>query len=90
MGTDFAVLAAVAVGAAALVAWGAVSTRGRFLLALAALTVAVVGAGGAYYAWMESRQLGWTLGYGATALVGLAVFVRQVTMRFLKDSSLPH
>lgn len=53
----------------------------RVLLFVTAAVVALFSAGGAWYAWMESRSTVWALGYALLALLGSASAIRQVVGR---------
>ena len=55
--------------------YGAVATRKSLAVGVIGLAVALLFAGGAWYAWVESRSAGWTLGYGTVALAAAVVSV---------------
>jgi hypothetical protein len=86
MGPDLAILLALAVAAAALLVWGAVSRSGSFLLALVAGLVGAAGAMGAYYSAVETGSVGWTLGYAVAGCVGAGVCARQLLLNLKKPS----
>ena len=62
-----------------LVLRGARSGRPSIGLSLLAAVFLVLGSLGAWYSWMESGSLLWTLGYGAIALASAITLFRQVT-----------
>ena len=77
MGITFVVVALVAVLGLTAVFAALVNRRRSISLAVAAVLVAIVTAGGAWYAWTESQSALWTLGYGAVAVVSLVASIRQ-------------
>lgn len=78
MGSQGAIVFAIAIAALAVVAWGAFSARRSIAIAVVSITVAVVAAGCGWYAFVESQSLPWTLGYVAPALLSLGVGIRHM------------
>ena len=57
--------------------WGLVAKPRSPVIGVIAAAVALLAAGGAWYAWAESKSVPWTIGYGVTAFIGLASAMRQ-------------
>lgn len=68
-------LAAIATVCVAL--WGLFSRRRSVVVGVIAASVALLAAGGAWYAWTESQSMPWTVGYGVVAVTGIASAMRQ-------------
>ena len=58
--------------------WGLVARRRSRVLGVIAAAVALMAAGGAWYAWAESKSVPWTVGYGVIVVVSLASTMRQL------------
>lgn len=69
----FGVLVAVAV-----VVWGAFKSGRSVTVAVVALLVAVLAAGCGWYAFVESRSMPGTIGYGVVSLMSLAVGIKNL------------
>lgn len=72
------VLGVMALTAVGLTIYGAVVPRRSLPIALVALAVLGVGSLGAWYAWMETQSIPWTVGYLTMAAIALIAFVRQL------------
>ena len=58
--------------------WGLVAKPRSRVIGVIAATVALMAAGGAWYAWAESKSVPWTIGYGVVALACMASAMRQL------------
>ncbi|MEJ7592801.1 MAG: hypothetical protein WKF77_14730 [Planctomycetaceae bacterium] len=58
--------------------WGLVSRKRSPVIGVIAAAVALMAAGGAWYAWAESKSVPWTVGYGVIVMVSLASMMRQL------------
>ena len=58
--------------------WGLVAKRRSRVLGVIAAAVALMAAGGAWYAWAESKSVPWTVGYIVIVVVSLASMMRQL------------
>jgi peptidoglycan/LPS O-acetylase OafA/YrhL len=58
--------------------WGLFSKRRSATIATIAILVAILAAGGGWYAWAESESIPWTIGYAVVAVACLASAVRQI------------
>ena len=58
--------------------WGLVARQRSTLVGVIAVSVALLAAGCAWYAWAESKSIPWTLGYGVLLVVSLASALRQL------------
>ena len=58
--------------------WGLVAKPRSRVIGVFAATVALMAAGGAWYAWAESKSVPWTIGYGVVALACMASAMRQL------------
>ncbi len=65
------------IAALGLALWGLVAKRRSPVIGVIAAAVALIAAGGAWYAWAESKSIPWTIGYGVMAFIGLASAMRQ-------------
>ncbi len=81
MGFGFVGFAAMTLLALAVVAYGLLGSKKSVGISLIALAVAVLAAGGAWYAWAESHDLPWTIGYGVVVVVSIAAATRQFVGR---------
>lgn len=85
MGFEFIGFVVMVLLALAVVGYGLFASRRSTIIALVALAVAVLAAGGAWYAWAESRDLPWTIGYGVVVVVSIASAARQFVGRIRPD-----
>ena len=81
MGFGFVGFAVMILLALAVVAYGLFSSKRSIGIALIALAVAVLAAGGAWYAWAESHDIPWTIGYGMVTVISIASAARQFVGR---------
>ena len=58
--------------------WGLVAKPRSPVIGVIAVAVALMAAGGAWYAWAESKSVPWTIGYGVVALACVASAMRQL------------
>jgi len=66
------------IAALGLALWGLVAKQRSPVIGVIAAAVAFLAAGGAWYAWAESKSVPWTVGYGVVALACLASTMRQL------------
>ena len=70
-----------------LVFWGLFTRcQFRFVGVLAILSVPVA-ALGAWYSWMETQSVGWTIGYSAFAMIGIVTAIRHLGRRKVASAS---
>ena len=58
--------------------WSLVANQRSAVAGVIAAVVALLAAGGAWYAWAESKSVPWTIGYGVVALACMASAMRQL------------
>lgn len=58
--------------------WGLIVKPRSPVIGVIAAAVALMAAGGAWYAWADSKSIPWTIGYGVVALACVAAAVRQL------------
>lgn len=58
--------------------WSLVANQRSAVAGVIAAAVALMTAGGAWYAWAESKSIPWTVGYGVVALACVASAMRQL------------
>ena len=56
--------------------WSLVANQRSAVAVVIAVVVALLAAGGAWYAWAESKSIPWTIGYGVVALACAASAMR--------------
>lgn len=78
MGGYGAVIFIGVIVALAVVVRGAFAKRRSIAVALISLSLAVVAAGCAWYAFAESHSLPWTIGYGVFALLSVGVGIKHL------------
>ena len=66
-----------AIGALCVAIWGLLSKQRSAFVGVIAASVAVLAAGGAWYAWTESQSMPGAVGYGVVAVTGVASAMRQ-------------
>ena len=81
MGFGFVGFVVMILVAMAVVAYGLFGPKRSIGIALIALAVAILAAGGAWYAWAESHDMPWTIGYGVVVVVSIASAARQFVGR---------
>ena len=70
------------------VVYGLFGPKRSIGIALIALAVAVLAAGGAWYAWAESHDMPWTIGYIVPVVISIAAAARQFVGRIRPDQHL--
>ncbi len=78
MGFQFVGFVAMLLLALAVVAYGLFGPKRSLGIALIALAVTLLVAGGAWCAWAESHSISWTIGYGVVMVVSIAAAARQL------------
>ncbi len=81
MGFGFVGFALMILLAIAVVTFRLFGSNRSISIALIALPVAVLAAGGAWYAWAESQDMPWTIGYGVVVVISIAAAARQFVGR---------
>lgn len=81
MGFGFVGFVVMILVAMAVVAYGLFGPKRSIGIALIALAVAILAAGGAWHAWAESHDMPWTIGYGVVVVVSIASAARQFVGR---------
>ena len=81
MGIQFVGFVVMVLLALAVVGYGLFASRKSMVIALVALVVAFLAAGGAWYAWAESRDMAWTIGYAVVVVVSISSARRQFVGR---------
>ena len=81
MGFGFVGFALMILLALAVVAYGLLGSKKSIGVALIAVAVAVLAAGGAWYAWAESHDMPWTIGYSVVVVISIAAAARQFVGR---------
>ncbi len=57
--------------------WGLCAEQRSAVVGVIAAAVALLAAGGAWYAWAESKSIPWTVGYGVVVVGSVASAIRQ-------------
>ena len=81
MGFGFVGFAVMVLLALVVVAYGLFGRRRSIVIALITLAVAALATGGAWYAWAESHDMLWTIGYSVVVIVSIAAAARQFVGR---------
>ena len=76
MNITSAVISLAMIAVLGLSLWSLVANQRSAVAGVIAAVVALLAAGGAWYAWAESKSVPWTIGYGVVALACAASAMR--------------